>query len=95
MHDEPVLRHGLTCRRRADLRRSGSTFYINKWSALGFEYRFLPFSWNTGGFDTAGGGKDGKFPDNKISSADRQFNMNQILTLSYNIYLPFQYRVSE
>jgi hypothetical protein len=73
----------------------GFSFYINKWSALGFEYRGLPFSWNTGGFDTAGGGKDKKFPDNKITADDRQFNFNQVLTVSYNIYLPFQYRVSE
>jgi hypothetical protein len=73
----------------------GFTFYINKWSALGFEYRGLPFSWNTAGFDTAGGGKDKKFPDNKITNDDRQFNFNQLLTVSYNIYLPFQYRVSE
>jgi len=73
----------------------GLNFYINKWSALGFEWRGLPYSWNTGGFDTAGGGKDKRFPDNKIDSADRQFSFNQILTLSYNIYLPFQYKVSE
>ncbi len=73
----------------------GFTFYINKWSALGFEWRGLPFSWNAGGFDTAGGGKDNAFPDNKITNADRQFTFNQVLTVSYNIYLPFQYRVSE
>src|SRR4051812_35737410 len=73
----------------------GFTFYINKWSALGFEWRGLPFSWNTSGFDTAGGGKDKKFPDNKITNDDRQFNFNQMLTVSYNIYLPFQYKVSE
>ncbi len=73
----------------------GFSFYINKWSALGFEYRGLPFSWNTGGFDTAGGGKDKKFPDTKITNDDRQFSFNQLLTVSYNIYLPFQYRVSE
>jgi hypothetical protein len=73
----------------------GFSFYINKWSALGFEYRGLPFSWNAGGFDTAGGGKDNKFPDNKITNDDRQFTFNQLLTVSYNIYLPFQYRVSE
>jgi len=73
----------------------GFTFYINKWSAIGAEYRGLPFSWNTGGFDTAGGGKDKKFPDNKITNDDRQFNFNQLLTVTYNIYLPFQYRVSE
>jgi hypothetical protein len=73
----------------------GFSFYINKWSALGFEYRGLPFSWNAGGFDTAGGGKDNKFPDNKITNDDREFSFNQVLTVSYNIYLPFQYRVSE
>ncbi len=73
----------------------GFNFYINKWSALGFEYRGLPFSWNTAGFDTAGGGKDKKFPDSKITNDDRQFNFNQVLTVSYNIYLPFQYKVSE
>jgi hypothetical protein len=55
----------------------------------------MPYSWNTGGFDTAGGGKDNKFPDNKITNADRRFYFNQLLTVSYNIYLPFQYRVSE
>ncbi|HET7541619.1 MAG TPA: hypothetical protein VFK05_17215 [Polyangiaceae bacterium] len=73
----------------------GLTFYINKWSAFGWEYRFLPFSWNRGGYDTAGGGKDNKFPDNKITNDDRQFSMNQVMTLSYNIYLPFEYKVSE
>ncbi|HEY0462552.1 MAG TPA: hypothetical protein VGC79_00005, partial [Polyangiaceae bacterium] len=73
----------------------GFTFYINKWSALGFEYRALPFSWNTGGIDTAGGGKDKKFPDNKITNDDRQFNFNQVLTVSWNVYLPFQHKVSE
>ena len=73
----------------------GFNFYINKWSAIGFEYRGLPYSWNTGGFDTAGGGQDKKFPDGKITNDDRQFAFNQVLTLSFNMYLPFQYKVSE
>ena len=73
----------------------GFNFYINKWSALGFEWRGLPFSWNTGGFDTHGGGKDKKFPDNKITNDDRQFSINPMLTISYTIFLPFQYKVSE
>ena len=73
----------------------GFNFYVNKWSALGFEGRFTPFSWNTGGFDTAGGGKDKKFPDNKIDNEDRQFSINPMLSVSYSIYLPFQYKVSE
>ncbi len=73
----------------------GFTFYVNKWNAIGFEYRGLPFSRNTGGFDTRGGGKDNNFPDNAISSADRQFEFNQMLTISYNFYFPMQYRISE
>jgi hypothetical protein len=73
----------------------GLSFYINKWSALGFEWRGLPFSWNTGGFDTAGRGKDKAFPDNSIGPDDQRFKFNQMLSVSYNIYLPTQYRVSE
>jgi hypothetical protein len=73
----------------------GFSFYVNKWSAIGWEYRFLPFAWNISGFDTAGGGKDSEFPDNKISDADQRFRVNMAMTLSYNIYLPTQYKVSE
>jgi hypothetical protein len=73
----------------------GLSFYMNKWSALGFEYRVLPFAWNIGGFDTAGGGKDNAFPDNKITEADQRFRFNQMMTLSFNVYLPTQYKVSE
>jgi hypothetical protein len=73
----------------------GFSFYVNKWSAIGFEYRFLPFSMNTGGFDTAGGGKDEDFPDNKVTDADRGFAFRQLLSLSFNIFLPTQHRISE
>lgn len=73
----------------------GLSFYVNKWSAFGLEWRGLPFSRNLGGFDTAGGGKDDKFPDNKISSADQRFEFNQMLTVSYSFYLPTQYKISE
>ena len=73
----------------------GLSFYVNKWSAIGLEWRGLPFAWNTGGFDTAGGGQDEAFPDNKITSADQRFRFNQMLSVSYNIYLPTQFRISE
>jgi outer membrane beta-barrel protein len=73
----------------------GFAFYMSKWSALGFEYRGLPMAWNTGGFDTAGGGADEEFPDNKITSADQRFHYNQMLTVSFNVYLPTQYKISE
>ena len=73
----------------------GMTFYANEWSAVGAEWRALPYSWNTGGFDTAGGGQDAGFPDGRISSADRKFSFNQMITVSYNIYFPFDQEVSE
>jgi hypothetical protein len=73
----------------------GFTFYAAKWAGIGFEWRGLPFAWNSGGFDTAGGGKDQEFPDNKITDADQQFRFNQLLTVSFNIYLPTQFRISE
>jgi hypothetical protein len=73
----------------------GFSFYVNKWSALGFEWRGVPFSWNSPGFDTAGTGPDNEFPDNNISDADRQFKFNSMMTISYNIYLPTEYTISE
>src|SRR5688572_21195782 len=73
----------------------GFSFYVNKWNAIGFEWRGLPYAWNTGGFDTRGGGKDDKFPDNKINDSDREFKFNQLLTVSYNFYFPQDYRMSE
>jgi len=73
----------------------GLNFYMNEWSALGVDWRFLPFSYNSGGFDTAGGGKDGEFPDNKITDADRRFHFQQMLTVSWVINLPTKVRLSE
>lgn len=73
----------------------GFSFYINKWSALGFEWRGMPFSWNSPGFDTAGGGQNEEFPDNNISDKDRQFKFNNVMTISYNIYFPMEYSISE
>jgi len=73
----------------------GLSFYVNQWSALGVEWRFLPFAWNTGGFDTAGTGQNDEFPDNEISSDDREFKFNQLVTVSYNFYYPFEHRISE
>ncbi len=73
----------------------GFSFYVNKWSGLGFEWRGMPFSWNSPGFDTAGGGQNNAFPDNNISKEDRQFKFNNVMTISYNIYFPTEYKISE
>lgn len=73
----------------------GFSFYVNKWNAIGFEWRGLPFAWNPAGFDTRGTGQDERFPDNKIDDKDRQFKFNQMLTLSYNFYFPRVHKVGE
>jgi hypothetical protein len=74
---------------------AGITFYLSKWSGIGFEYRMTPFAWNTGGFDIAGKDPDGEFPDNAITDADREFKFNQLMTISFNVYLPSEHRISE
>jgi len=75
----------------------GFTFYTNRWTAIGAEWRALPFKWNTGGFDVAGvgDGEDAEFPDGIITKDDREFRFNQMLSISFNMYLPMQHRVSE
>jgi outer membrane beta-barrel protein len=73
----------------------GLSFFTHKWGALVVDWRAVPFSRNVGGFDTAGSGPNKAFPDNKISSDDRQFRFNQYVSVGYSIFLPFQNRVSE
>jgi hypothetical protein len=75
----------------------GFTFFTNRWTALGAEWRGLPFKWNTGGFDVAGegDGDEAEFPDGRITKDDREFRFNQMLSLSFNMYFPQDHRVSE
>jgi hypothetical protein len=73
----------------------GFTFYANRWNAIGFEWRATPFARNTGGFDNHGGGPDADFPDQKVNSKDRDLKLNQMLSVSWNFYVPFDFQVSE
>lgn len=73
----------------------GFTFWANDWSGLSLQYRLLPFGWNSGGFDTAGGDPDGEFPDQAVDKSDRPYQFNQLLTVGWSFYLPFQHRISQ
>ncbi|HVU00395.1 MAG TPA: hypothetical protein VHE30_01540 [Polyangiaceae bacterium] len=73
----------------------GFAFYTSKMTAFGFEWRGMPFARNTGGFDNHGAGPDNKFPDYSVNEKDREFKFNQMLTVSFGIYLPTSYQVSE
>ncbi len=73
----------------------GFTFYVNRWNAIGFEWRAVPFARNIGGFDNHGGGPDSEFPDQQVNSDDRDLKLNQMLSISWNFFLPLDYQVSE
>jgi hypothetical protein len=73
----------------------GFSFFTGGWGGLQLQYRLMPFAWNTGGFDTAGGGPDSDFPDGKVNSEDRQYRFNQLVTVGWTFFLPTKQRVSE
>jgi hypothetical protein len=73
----------------------GLSFYMGKFMNLGLEWRGLPYSWNTGGFDNRGGGPDGRFPDNKINSSDREFKFNMLLGVNLGFSFPANIKSSE
>ncbi len=64
----------------------GLTFYASSLVSVGVEYRAFPFAWNRAGFDSRGGGNDGKFPDGKVDSQDRTFRFNQMISLSVGFF---------
>ncbi len=73
----------------------GLSVYTGQWTSFGVEWRALPFSWNTAGFDTRGAGENARFPDQKVNSKDREFKFNQMITLSFGMYFPRQIKQSE
>jgi len=63
--------------------------------SFGFEWRALPFSWNTAGFDNYGGGANQEFPDNSVNSADREFHFNSMLTVNVGIQFPTSIKTTD
>ena len=66
----------------------GLNFYPSSFIGFGAEWRGLPFSWNTAGFDNRGGGADEEFPDTAVNAADREFHFNSMFTVNVTIQLP-------
>lgn len=71
----------------------GLNFYPGSWFGIGFEFRALPFAWNTGGFDTHGATDGG--PDYKVGPADREFHFNTLATINLKFALPFSIKATE
>ncbi|MCL2824176.1 MAG: hypothetical protein FWD57_09310 [Polyangiaceae bacterium] len=72
----------------------GITFFTGQWGGIGVEYRAIPFSWNNSGFDSKGGPPDGNGPDFIVDEKDRQLRFNQMITLSFSVFLPTQIKIS-
>jgi len=73
----------------------GLNFYPAPYLGFGVEWRGLPFSWNTSGFDNRGFGTDEEFPDNQVNDKDREFRFNSLLTVSISVQLPPGIETSE
>ena len=75
----------------------GLNFYPNPTPFLGFgfDFRAIPFSWNTSGFDNHGGGNNQDFPDNNVNGADREFHFNSMITLHVSVQLPTAVKTTE
>lgn len=73
----------------------GLNFYPASFFGLGFEFRALPFSWNTSGFDNHGGGNNKDFPDNSVNGADREFHFNTMVSVQAKFAFPISIKRSE
>jgi hypothetical protein len=72
----------------------GLNFYPTQFFGFGAEWRGIPFSWNTSGFDAYGGGPDGNFPDDKVNSTDEAFHFNSMITINLTFRLPTKVQIS-
>lgn len=79
----------------------GFNFYLNKFVALGFEWRMIPFAWNRSGFDSRGldqngsPSSSGKFPDGAIDDKDATYKFNQMMTISLGFSFPTMPKITD
>lgn len=73
----------------------GFTFFTGRMASIGIDWRALPFARNTGGYDIRGFGDSERFPDNKVNDKDREFKFNQVVSLSFSVFLPTEMKISE
>jgi hypothetical protein len=73
----------------------GLNFYPSQFIGFGAEFRGLPFSWNTSGFDNHGGGNDKEFPDTAVNGDDREFKFNSMLTVHVSFQFPTIIKTTE
>jgi len=72
----------------------GLSMYFNDWIGLSFEWRALPFAWNTGGTDEKNSNGE-TFPDGVIDGNDNIYHFNHMFSLGITIYLPTEAGIGE
>ncbi|MFW5739111.1 MAG: hypothetical protein ACOC1F_01960 [Myxococcota bacterium] len=73
---------------------AGLNFFLGRWTGIGVEYRAIPFAWNASGFDSQGGPPEEEGPDFVVDEKDRQFKFNQMISLSFSVFLPQDMKIS-
>ncbi len=73
---------------------AGLTMMFNDFVGLNFNWRAIPFSWNTSGTDESGD-EAGDFPDGAIDEDDRFLKLNQVFQVGIMIYLPTAPEITE
>jgi outer membrane beta-barrel protein len=71
----------------------GLMLYASDFFGVSFEWRGLPFAWNTSGTDE--GSTDNEFPDGIIDENDRIFHFNHMVVIGFAFYLPTKVATSE
>ncbi|MCC6557259.1 MAG: hypothetical protein IT372_30275 [Polyangiaceae bacterium] len=73
----------------------GLNFYPAQFLGFGVEWRGLPYSWNTSGFDNHGAGPNEAFPDNAVDDKDREFHFNSMLTVNVSVQFPLDIKKTD
>lgn len=73
----------------------GINFYPASFFGFGVEFRGLPFSWNTSGFDNHGKDPNQAFPDGNINSADQEFHFNSMVSLRLAFQFPIAIKTTD
>lgn len=73
---------------------AGLSMYFTDWIGLEFEWRGLPFAWNTSGTDESGS-PDGDYPDGVIDENDRLFHFNHMVSLGLIFYVPPKAKITD
>jgi hypothetical protein len=70
-------------------------FYVGDFFGFGAEFRVMPFSWNTSGFDNHGTGQDEAFPDQNVNGKDSEVKINSMINVYATIALPTKIKSTE